>query len=66
MGWDNVLTHFPYGPRFRKHRRLIQDGFNHTAIPDFPDVQLRETRILLQSLLKSPDLVMQHLTRHVF
>ena len=54
MGWDNIVTNFQYGPRFRKHRKLIQDEFNPTAIPDFHTVQLREIRVLLHNLLKSP------------
>jgi cytochrome P450 len=63
MGWDNIVTNFQYGPRFRKHRKLIQDEFNETAIPDFHAVQLREIRVLLNNLLKSPDRFMQHLSR---
>ena len=28
MGWDSVLNNLPYGERFRKHRKWLQDALS--------------------------------------
>jgi Cytochrome P450 len=64
MGWDNVLTHFPYGQRMRKHRRLIHSAFSPAAIPSFVAIQHRNAAIFLGGLLRSPHLFEQHIKRY--
>lgn len=62
MGWDASLPQLPYGPRFRKQRRLIQDHFIKGAHA-FRPTQLTEARILLRGLLETPDAFLQHIRR---
>ncbi|THH18237.1 hypothetical protein EW146_g2711 [Bondarzewia mesenterica] len=54
MGWDSVLTNMPYGERFRKHRKLIQEAFTPQAILAFRPLQRMETCMLLLGLLEKP------------
>ncbi|ETW79741.1 cytochrome P450 monooxygenase 105 [Heterobasidion irregulare TC 32-1] len=63
MGWDSVLTNLPYGERFRKHRRLIQEAFSPQAILAFRPLQRMEACTLLLGLLESPDSFMGHVRR---
>jgi hypothetical protein len=58
-------VHLPYGNRFRKHRRLIQEGFNATSIPGFRAVQDQEVAYFLDGLSKTPAEFAQHVRRLV-
>lgn len=62
MGWDSSLPQLPYGPRFRKHRRLILDHFNRD-VNSFRPTQRDEAYILLRDLLETPDAFLQHIRR---
>lgn len=62
MGWDSSLPQLPYGPRFRKHRRLILDHFNR-GVNSFRPTQRDEAYILLRDLLETPDAFLQHIRR---
>jgi hypothetical protein len=62
MGWDSSLPQLPYGPRFRKHRRLILDHFNR-GVNSFRPTQRNEAYILLHDLLETPDAFLQHIRR---
>jgi hypothetical protein len=62
MGWDSSLPQLPYGPRFRKHRRLILDHFNR-GVNSFQPTQRDEAYILLRDLLETPDAFLQHIRR---
>ncbi|KAI9449001.1 cytochrome P450 [Lactarius psammicola] len=62
MGWDASLPQLPYGPRFRKQRRLIQDHFTK-GVHSFRPTQRTETRTLLRGLLETPDAFLQHIRR---
>ena len=62
MGWDSSLPQLPYGPRFRKHRRLILDHFNK-SVNSFRSTQRDEAYILLRDLLETPDAFLQHIRR---
>ncbi|KAI0363937.1 cytochrome P450 [Pilatotrama ljubarskyi] len=64
MGWDNVITHMPYGERFRKHRRWMQDGFqSKAALLGYRPIQRRETYTFLSGLLESPADFVNHIHR---
>ncbi|CDO69938.1 hypothetical protein BN946_scf184836.g12 [Trametes cinnabarina] len=64
MGWDNVITHMPYGERFRKHRRWMQEGLqSKNALFGYRSVQRRETYTLLAGLLESPADFASHIHR---
>ncbi|KAI0819811.1 cytochrome P450 [Trametes gibbosa] len=64
MGWDNVITHMPYGDRFRKHRRWMHDNFQtKDALLGYRPVQRRETYTMLAGLLESPAAFDEHIHR---
>jgi len=63
MGWQNASTHVRYGPRFRKHRRFIQQTFNSQAVASLRPVQEREICYLIQNLIDKPERISQHLQR---
>ncbi|TFK29092.1 cytochrome P450 [Coprinopsis marcescibilis] len=64
MGWHSASTHVRYGPRFRKHRRFMNQMFNSRAISAFRPLQHKETLIFLESLLTSPDSFVKHFRRY--
>ena len=51
------------GPRFRKHRRFINQVFNQKAVVSFRPLQEKEILILLDGLLHDPDRFVDHLRR---
>lgn len=65
MGWDRVLAFLPYGDRFRKHRKMIQQHFNAQAVVRFQPLQRTEIYVLLHNLLKSPEVFDNHIKRFV-
>ncbi|EIW56941.1 cytochrome P450 [Trametes versicolor FP-101664 SS1] len=64
MGWDSVLNNLPYGDRFRKHRKWLQDAFvSKAALATYLPIQRRETYTLLAGLCDRPELFMEHVKR---
>ena len=66
MGWGEVLSHQGVGPRFRKHRRIIQDQFSAKQVSQYAHVQRKEAYATLADLGNSPDDLMKHLKRSAF
>jgi len=62
MGWDSALPQLPYGPRFRKQRRLIVDHFVRDVY-SFQPTQRSEAYVLLHGLLETPGDFLQHIRR---
>ncbi|CDO76596.1 hypothetical protein BN946_scf184868.g10 [Trametes cinnabarina] len=64
MGWDSVLNNLPYGDRFRKHRKWLQDAFvSKPMLATYRPIQRRETYTLLSGLCDTPELFMDHIKR---
>ncbi|KAI8992754.1 cytochrome P450 [Trametes punicea] len=64
MGWDSVLNNLPYGERFRKHRKWLQDAFvSKPKLATYRPIQRRETYTLLSGLCEAPELFMDHIKR---
>ncbi|TDL28096.1 cytochrome P450 [Rickenella mellea] len=61
MSWDSFLTFLPYGDRFRKYRRLMQQHFNSTAVNKFKPLQIEETHRFLKNMLDSPEQFERHI-----
>ncbi|KAF5329266.1 hypothetical protein D9619_009011 [Psilocybe cf. subviscida] len=57
-------THTLSGPRFRKHRRFINQVFNHRAIAAFRPLQEKEILTLLEGMLDNPDAFVDHFRRY--
>lgn len=60
---DEFILRFYSGPRFRKHRRFIQQTFNQRAVTALRPLQEEETLKLLIGLTHSPGRISQHLRR---
>jgi cytochrome P450 len=66
MGWGEVLSHQRVGPRFRKHRRIIQDQFSPQKISQYDHILRKEAYSTLTDLGNTPDGdLMTHLKRFV-
>lgn len=65
MGWGEVLSHQRGGPRFRKHRRIIQELFSAKQTSQYSHVLRKEAYATLADLGKTPDDLMKHLKRLV-
>ncbi|KAF8968747.1 cytochrome P450 [Flammula alnicola] len=64
MGWSSASTHLRYGPRFRKHRRFINQAFNQRAISAFRPLQETEILVLLEGLQDNPGAFVDHFRRY--
>ncbi|KAL4257435.1 cytochrome P450 family protein [Pleurotus pulmonarius] len=53
MGWDPNLAFLPYGPRFRKHRKLLQSHFSEHGQAKFRPIQLQNACLLAQGLMQN-------------
>ena len=66
VGWDATLALTPYGERFRKHRKWLQDVFvSKQKLATYCPIQRRETYTLLSGLCEAPELFMDHIKRYV-
>ena len=63
MGWGEVLSHQRVGPRFRKHRRIIQDQFSPKQVSRYAHIQRKEAYATLVDLGNTPNDLMKHLKR---
>ncbi|KDR74052.1 hypothetical protein GALMADRAFT_269547 [Galerina marginata CBS 339.88] len=64
MGWESASTHQRYGPRFRKHRRFINQVFNHRAAAVFRPLQEKEVLVLLENMAQTPEAFVDHFRRY--
>ncbi|KJA22148.1 hypothetical protein HYPSUDRAFT_139604 [Hypholoma sublateritium FD-334 SS-4] len=64
MGWSSASTHMRYGPRFRKHRRFINQVFNQRAIAALRPLQEKEILVLLEGLRDTPADFVDHFRRY--
>ncbi|KAF7441173.1 hypothetical protein PC9H_001522 [Pleurotus ostreatus] len=53
MGWDLHMGFFPYGRRFRKHRKLLQSYLTQQSIVKFQPIQLINARYLAKGLMEN-------------
>ncbi|KAL4263371.1 cytochrome P450 family protein [Pleurotus pulmonarius] len=65
MKWDINLGFLPYGPWWKRHRKLFVQYFHPNVIPKYRPTQLREARIFTRRLLGSPEHFSHHI-RHTF
>jgi len=63
MGWGDILVHLPGGPKFRKHRKIIQDRFSPRALEKYAALQRQEAYKTLLDIGHSPDDILMHLKR---
>ncbi|KAF5315354.1 hypothetical protein D9619_007133 [Psilocybe cf. subviscida] len=61
MGWDFASSLMPYGPQWRKQRRLFQQAFKRATSLSYRPEQTRKINDMLYGLLTSPDDFREHL-----
>lgn len=66
MGYGDVLVHQRGGPRFRKHRRIVQDYFSAKSLAKYASLQRKEVYTTLVDIGNSPDDFDRHLKRYDF
>ncbi|KAF9002125.1 cytochrome P450 [Cyathus striatus] len=60
MGWFPTLTFLPYGKRFQKHRRLLQEYLHQKQCLSYHPLQTQQARRLLVDFLDDPQHWMNH------
>jgi cytochrome P450 len=55
MGWSDVTSVVPYGPRLIRHRRMLNSYLYRKRTEDYHPIQLKASRLALQQLLQTPD-----------
>lgn len=64
MGMENDMVLMPYGDKWRRYRRWVQDIIqNKHNVIDLPALQRRETLTLLAGLVQTPDAFTLHIKR---
>ncbi|KDQ34018.1 hypothetical protein PLEOSDRAFT_152351 [Pleurotus ostreatus PC15] len=53
MGWDHNVAFFPYGRRFRKHRKLLQSYLSQQFTANFRPIQEFNARYLAKGLVEN-------------
>ncbi|KAJ8699318.1 hypothetical protein PTI98_002444 [Pleurotus ostreatus] len=53
MGWDHNVAFFPYGRRFRKHRKLLQSYLSQQFTVKFRPIQEFNARYLAKGLVEN-------------
>jgi len=64
MGYGDVLVHQRGGPRFRKHRRIVQDHFSVKSLAKYSSLQRKEVYSTLADIGNSPNDFDRHLKRY--
>ncbi|KAF2471439.1 cytochrome P450 [Lindgomyces ingoldianus] len=54
MGWSMTLTFLRWGPQFRMHRKVLQKTFQKSSIAQYRPLQEKESKVLVEGLLKNP------------
>jgi cytochrome P450 len=54
MGWGVTLTFLRWSPRFKLHRKLLQQSFTQTACKTYRPIQIEEARRAARAIFKSP------------
>lgn len=54
MGWGVTLTFLRWSPRFRLHRKLLQQSFTQSACKPYRPIQQEEARRAVKSMLRNP------------
>jgi hypothetical protein len=57
MGWTSFLPELPYGDKFRKHTRLMQEYFHPQVLWNRNPVIELEVAIFTEELVQTPELI---------
>ncbi|KAH9884384.1 putative cytochrome P450 oxidoreductase [Xylariomycetidae sp. FL2044] len=54
MGWGITLTFLRWSPRFKLHRKMLQQSFLQSACKAYRPIQLEEARRAVKAILREP------------
>ncbi|EIN11184.1 cytochrome P450 [Punctularia strigosozonata HHB-11173 SS5] len=63
IGLDKLVPNTPFGERFRLERKLMGTVLNIRAVNKWEHIISKETHLLLQQLLETPDQFSEHIRR---
>ena len=63
MGWGSIVSQMNPGPRWRKHRRVIQEKLSPRYLNGYAGMQERVTYTFLSDLGKTPEKLGSHIKR---
>ena len=63
MGWGSVLSQLSGGPKFRKHRKIMQETMGTRAINEYSTLQKKATYTFLADLGDTPANLVDHIHR---
>ena len=61
MNWSMSMALMPYGPWWRRHRRLFHEYFHPNAVTKYQPIQRQEVQAFLRRLLDTPDDFLHHI-----
>ncbi|KAL4261411.1 cytochrome P450 family protein [Pleurotus pulmonarius] len=64
LGWEHNVAFFPYGRRFRKHRKLLQSMLTQQSVVKYRPIQLINSRHLVKGLMGNPKDFEHHISRY--
>ena len=56
-----AMAFMPYGPWWRKHRKLFHEYFHHDAVTKYQPIQRQVVQAFLRRLLVTPDNFFYHI-----
>ncbi|KAI0757953.1 cytochrome P450 [Fomes fomentarius] len=63
IGWNWALPIVPYGDKFKRHRKYLQEYLKKPRLPNYYPIQLKEVHRLLNDLLDDPVNYKAHIKR---
>ncbi|KAF7545642.1 hypothetical protein G7046_g9514 [Stylonectria norvegica] len=54
MGWGVTLTFLRWSPRFKLHRKLLQQSFTQSACKSYRPIQVEEARRAVRAIIRRP------------
>ena len=63
MGWESIIVQMNPGPRWRKHRRTIQEKFSAGYLEKYVEMQKRAVYTFLAGLGDTPEKFRDHIKR---
>ena len=61
IGWEFDFGFMPYGPNWRRHRRLFWQYFHPGVIPQYHEIQRDTSRRFIGGLLSAPERLEEHI-----
>jgi cytochrome P450 len=59
------MANMPYGPWWRRHRRVFHEYFYRNAVTKYQPIQKQEVQAFLRRLLVTPDDFLHHIRQLV-